>query len=121
MSLLWALQTPSRLSPTTQAILSNPATPQFVSVVSLWELTIKDSLGKLTLPEQFLGRIESSLAQKLPITLAHLEALRILPHFHRDPFDRMLVAQAQTDGLTLITVDPHIRRYAVSTLYAFAA
>jgi PIN domain nuclease of toxin-antitoxin system len=89
----------------------------FVSAVSVWELTIKQALGKIgpvDLPEQ----VAASELRELPITSRHAVTAGRLPLLHRDPFDRMLVAQAQCEGLTLVTRDGEIQRYDVSLLKA---
>lgn len=90
----------------------------FVSVASAWEAAIKISLGRLELPSRFeTGVVDSGFA-KLPITFAHAEAVATLPQHHRDPFDRLLVAQAASENLTLVTHDQKIGAYDVSILWA---
>jgi PIN domain nuclease of toxin-antitoxin system len=88
----------------------------YVSPASLWEVTIKQSIGKLSEPIDVAEEIRDSGFRELPITFHHAIAAGRLPLIHRDPFDRMLVAQAQCEGLTLASRDPHIQRYDVALL-----
>lgn len=108
-SWIWSLSAPDKLSPASRAMLADVANTVFVSVVSLWESAIKVSLGKLRLhqPLRELVRLsEDEFGYRLlPIEVDHLEALQRLDWAHRDPFDRLLVAQAQADGLSLMTAD----------------
>jgi PIN domain nuclease of toxin-antitoxin system len=89
----------------------------FVSAASVWELTIKQALGKIG-PADLPERVAGSEFRRLPITAAHTLVAGRLPFLHRDPFDRMLVAQAQCEGLTLVTRDSEIQKYEVSMLSA---
>jgi PIN domain nuclease of toxin-antitoxin system len=88
----------------------------YVSPASLWEVTIKQSIGKLSEPIDVAEEIRDSGFRELPITFHHAIAAGRLPLIHRDPFDRMLVAQARCEGLTLASRDPHIQRYDVALL-----
>ena len=88
----------------------------YVSAASLWEVTVKQSIGKLSEPIDVAEEIRDSGFRELPITFHHAIAAGRLPLIHRDPFDRMLVAQAQCEGLTLASRDPHIQRYDVALL-----
>lgn len=92
------------------------------SAVSAWEVAIKSAIGKLVLPSgaDVAAELERDGFQTLAVELAHAEALRGLPPLHRDPFDRMLVAQALVEGLTLVTADPALARYGVPTVDATA-
>ena len=87
-----------------------------VSAVTIWEVGIKQSIGKLEAPHPLVERIAQSSFRQLPITFDHAVAAGRLPRLHRDPFDRMLVAQAGAEGLTLVTRDPQIHRYDVDLL-----
>lgn len=89
-----------------------------VSSASVWEITIKESLGKLSLPASIEEAIGGSSFESLPITHAHAILAGSLPPYHRDLFDRMLVAQAIVDGLTIVTRDATIPRYAAATIVA---
>jgi PIN domain nuclease of toxin-antitoxin system len=88
----------------------------YVSPASLWEVTIKQSIGKLSEPIDVAEEIRDSGFRELPITFHHAIAAGRLPLVHPDPFDRMLVAQAQCEGLILASRDPHIQRYDVALL-----
>lgn len=89
-----------------------------VSSVSVWEIAIKEALGKLTLPGSIEDAIGGSSFESIPITHAHAILAGSLPPHHRDLFDRMLVAQAIVDGLTIVSRDATIPRYAAATLPA---
>lgn len=89
-----------------------------MSVASLWEIEIKRKLGKLTAPEQTLDLLRRSRFDVLPIAPEHAVAAGRLPLHHNDPFDRMLVAQAQTEDLVLVTADERLRAYDVPILDA---
>jgi PIN domain nuclease of toxin-antitoxin system len=89
-----------------------------VSPVTPWELEIKRALGKLVLPEDYLGAIAASGFESLAITMVHAVEAGRLPGPHRDPFDRMLVAQARAERLTIVSADPQIARYEVEVLDA---
>lgn len=90
----------------------------FVSIVSLWELRIKETIRKIVLTENFYEELIPGGFDILPVTLAHIETLGHLPLLHRDPFDRMLVAQAKAEQLTLVTRDEEMMRYDVPILKA---
>jgi PIN domain nuclease of toxin-antitoxin system len=89
----------------------------FVSAASAWEVAIKKALGKLRLELSFEGGVESSGFEKLAVDFVHAERAGSLPSHHRDPFDRMLVAQAQEEGLTLVTHDRRLELYDVPFLW----
>jgi len=90
----------------------------YVSMVSAWELAIKTALGKMTLDGDIEEGIAASSFQTLPIAFEHLRRLQQLPHHHGDPFDRMLIAQAQVERLTLVTADPQLQSYDVPIMRA---
>ncbi len=90
----------------------------FVSAASAWEAAIKASLGRLDLPDTIEAGVLASGFEKLLITFSHAERAAGLPPHHRDPFDRMLVAQAQAEGLTLVTHDRLLEPYSVEILWA---
>ncbi len=112
--LLWAAGQPERLSQAARKQLNNPRNQLLFSAVSLWEVAIKNSLGR----EDF--RVEPRLLRRglidngyleLPITSQHAVNIDALPSIHRDPFDRMLLSQALTEGVTLLTTDAQLARY----------
>jgi len=88
----------------------------FLSPVTLWEIAIKQTAGKLAGPADLAERVRDMGFRELPVTHAHAIAARRLPVHHRDPFDRMLVAQSKVEGLTLVTRDSDIQRYDVELL-----
>ena len=108
-ALLWFLADDSRLSRHADAAIKAPDTGVLVSVVSRWGITIKAGPGKRTVDEPFeetiAGRLADERINVLPVEIRHLAALRPLPHHHRDPFDRMLVAQALAEGVPVVTRD----------------
>jgi PIN domain nuclease of toxin-antitoxin system len=109
--LLWALMSPERLGTMGQKLIGNPENTLFLSAVSLWEIRIKESIGKLSLPRKFSEDVRKLGCEELAMTVAHTEALKDLPLLHRDPFDRMLVAQAKCEGLKLLTADRLLEGY----------
>lgn len=116
--LIWALRDPDRLSgPAAEAIRAETS-DVFVSMVSPWEIAIKKSLGNLRLPGDLQSQLDAKRFELLPVSLRHTNAVESLPHHHGDPFDRLLVAQALVDGLTIVTADRQIRRYQVGLLPA---
>lgn len=90
----------------------------FVSAASAWEAAIKVSLGRLELPDTMEAGVLASGFEKLLITFSHAERAAALPPHHKDPFDRMLVAQAQAEGLTLVTHDRLLEQYEVEILWS---
>ena len=113
-SLLWTLDD-SRLELSAKEIevINEPTNIVYVSIASLWEIAIKAGLGKLKIPDSFFRDIPTLGFELLSIGLDHLEAYRSLALLHRDPFDRILIAQAQVEKLTLITHDDEILQYNV--------
>jgi PIN domain nuclease of toxin-antitoxin system len=89
-----------------------------VSAVTIWEIAIKQGLGKITAPPDLPERVRDNGFRELPVGFAHATAAGRLPPIHKDPFDRMLVAQARCEGLTLVTRNPHCREYDVAVLPA---
>lgn len=119
---LWLNGAVDRLSPQAQELLSSPRNQIYLSAVSAWEIGIKFAAGKLALPmppEEYvqLRMVDNGVS---PLPIHHLHALRAasLPLHHRDPFDRLLVAQAQVEKLKLMTVDRQLARYDVEILWA---
>jgi PIN domain nuclease of toxin-antitoxin system len=115
---LWALGAPERLSPRARTLVT--ASDNVVSVASYWEVVVKAQKGLLSitdLPSWWQRAVELLGLRTLPIRATHVTALSALPALHRDPFDRILIAQAIADGLTLITNDEHIGKYTVRTIW----
>jgi len=113
---LWTLAEPGRLSEATLAILTNRDNALYLSAASAWEIAIKYQLGKLPLPcppgEFVPQRLARDGVNPLPVELGHALYVARLPPLHRDPFDRLLVAQAQLEGMCLYTADDQILAYA---------
>ena len=107
-----------RLTTETLARLEDPKNDVFVSAVSPWEIEIKRQARRLEAPNEVLDEIEEAGFVLVPISARHAVAAGRLPLHHRDPFDRMLVAQAQLEGLTLVTRDTAFTRYQVAILPA---
>ena len=119
-ALLLALDDDPNLSPVARNAIVDPANDVFVSAVSIWEIAIKRTLGKLKAPDGLAALVEELGFQELVVTSFHAEQAGGLPMHHRDPFDRMLVAQAQAEGLSIVTSDRRIPLYGVRTLKARA-
>ncbi|MBY0503375.1 MAG: type II toxin-antitoxin system VapC family toxin [Bryobacteraceae bacterium] len=112
--LIWAAFTPARLSTATQSLLMDVGNELFFSPVNLWEVAIKRALGRRDF--QFDSRIlRRSLLQndyqELPVTSDHAVAINQLPGIHKDPFDRLLIAQSTVEGILLLTADPTVAQY----------
>jgi PIN domain nuclease of toxin-antitoxin system len=117
-ALLWWLADDPGLSQEARTAIGAAENAVYVSAVTAWEIAIKRALGKLEAPEDLDVAVSASGFQELPITIAHALAAGQLPNHHKDPFDRMLVAQAQLENLILITRDERIVRYALPTIRA---
>ncbi len=113
--LLWAAGLPERLTPDARAAIEDPETDLFYSAASLWEIAIKSGLGRagFSVDARVLRhRLQIAGYTEVSVVGAHVSAVDLLPPIHRDPFDRLLVAQAQIEGLTLWTADAVLGRYA---------
>ena len=117
-ALLWWLAEPQRLDGRTYEAIANTFNEVFISSISGWEIALKRALGKLQAPDNLEASIKKQGFTPLPLTFRHAEQAGALPPHHGDPFDRMLVAQAQIEGLIVITRDRHISRYDVRTMSA---
>jgi PIN domain nuclease of toxin-antitoxin system len=119
--LIWWLLDDVSLSPTARAALATPESQVFVSAVSIGEIAIKLSINKLPLPKELdqdlLDVVTATGFTPLPVTLEHAYAIRHLPWHHRDPFDRLLIAQGRVERLTIVTDDRMIGRYSVDVLW----
>ncbi len=118
--LIWALEENERLGRSLTDTITDCRNDVFVSVVSAWEIAIKRSTGKIQSPDNLAGAVEGLGFAQLPVTFYHAEQAGSLPLIHRDPFDRMLIARAQAEGLVLVTNDAKIGRYGVRTMAAQA-
>jgi len=117
-ALLWSLLEKRRLSPGAIEAIGDEANDVCVSVVSVWEIEIKRAKGRLHVPLEIEPTLTAQSFSPLPIALRHAQAVESLPRYHRDPFDRMLVVQAQLEGMTLVTSDRTMRRYPIATMPA---
>ncbi len=115
--LLWWLSDDPALPAAAKAAIADPGSGVFVSAASVWEIAIKHALGRLDFPiAQMAAIVDEAGFTPLGIEFEHAVRAGGLPPHHQDPFDRMLVAQAQHEGLTIVSVDAMIRRYAVAIL-----
>ena len=117
---IWWIVDDPRLGRPARDAIADPANRLYLSAASTWEIMIKARLGKLALPEcpeAFIDRqLGANAMEPLPITVQHTMGLKSLEDVHKDPFDRMLIAQANDEDMVLITDDPLIKKYAVRTL-----
>jgi PIN domain nuclease of toxin-antitoxin system len=120
-TLLWFLADDPQLSATAKAAIEDPANRKFVSIASCWEIAIKAGLGKLRLGESAEALLSREMARNnfdiLPISLAHATAVETLPLHHKDPFDRLLVVQAQIEQVPLVSVDAVFDQYGVTRVW----
>ena len=118
---IWLSLTPERLSERVTDLLMDETNLWFLSLVSVWEMQIKRQLGKLSLnlplPELIASQQQTNGLQLLPIELNHIFTLENLPQFHRDPFDRLLIAQAITEQIPLLSIDTVFDHYPVQRLW----
>ena len=111
---IWFLNGDEKISQTAKRVILNPSNRKFISIVSVWEISIKISIGKLEFNDKATGFIqlaESNDITIIPIQVDHLTTLETLPMIHRDPFDRLLIATALCEKMTIITADENITKY----------
>lgn len=120
-ALLWFLEGNSALSPGARSAIEDPLNSKHVSHATAWELAIKCSLGKLELSvsyeELFPVAIEANGFEMLQLDFEHYRELMRLPFHHRDPFDRLMIAQAKAEEMTLVSCDPSFAAYEVATIW----
>ena len=116
--LLWWFIRPKKLSPRVRKMIGDGRQSVWFSACSVWEMEIKSALGQLEVPDDLLEVAGESRFTELPVTSVHALELRNLPMLHNDPFDRLLVAQARAEGLTIVTVDEKVAAYPISTVLA---
>ena len=109
--ILWWLNNSPELPAEALRLIADPENTIFVSTASIWEISIKQSLGKLDLPDTFDKELDGSGFEILTVRARHARATSELPPLHRDPFDRMLLAQATVERLILLTADSQVGRY----------
>ena len=117
-ALLWWLGDDGKLGATARAAIADPDNEVFVSAASAWEISVKRASGKLDASFDIAGALERNYFIELPVQVAHAVTAGELPQHHHDPFDRMLVAQAQLEELTLVADDAEIAKYQVELLPA---
>lgn len=115
---IWAMDNSPRLTKIIKDLISNPKNEVYLSVVSIWEIMIKRSSGNLKTPAKIIEGIKAAGFDILPIEAEHALALEQLPDYHKDPFDRMLIAQARSENMVLITSDSKIWKYGQKILKA---
>lgn len=115
---LWYLSNDNKLKDSVKKIIVDPRNNIYVSVASAWEISIKHNIGKLTLKTTLKKCFEISNFPVLNISIEHILDLENLPLLHRDPFDRIIIAQSRVENLTLISSDPKIWRYKINSLKA---
>jgi len=120
-TLIWAVDDPERLGPRARAAIEDPGNDLLLGAGTVWEISIKAGLGKLTLSLPFRewmnGAMTRLRASLLPITLEHCAAQAALPRHHGDPFDRLLAAQAQFESMPVVSGDPVLDRYAITRVW----
>jgi PIN domain nuclease of toxin-antitoxin system len=118
---IWAMEANPRLTARALEIIADGDIEAFLSIASIWEIAIKRSIGKLRLPDTWLDdlseRLRSNRVGILAISPSHCDAVAELPIHHRDPFDRMLIAQAQHEGLGIVSADPALDAYGVERIW----
>lgn len=118
---LWSIEEYTKLSNKASEAFLNADNELYLSAASYWEICLKQSLGKLGLAENWKKTLDREIAinaiKWLAIEKQHCQELAELPWLHRDPFDRLLIAQAQCEGMALLTADKHIRKYGISTIW----
>lgn len=118
---LWWITNDPRLSPRAREIIADGANVVFLSAASGWEIAIKAKLGRLRLPDEperfILKQLELNAIEVLPVQMSHALHVYALPYHHRDPFDRLLIAQARLEKVPILTADPQISRYEVEVIW----
>jgi PIN domain nuclease of toxin-antitoxin system len=115
---LWWLDDPKLLSPAARKAIGDGKNTVYISAAVIWEITIKRTLGKLDAPDDLEAAMAVNRFLPLPISIPHALAVAKLPDHHRDPFDRLLIAQARHEGFKLVSRDPHIPLYGVPHIIA---
>lgn len=119
-SLIWFLNGDEKLSNNAKAVIEDDANSKIVSIASIWEIAIKISLDKFRFSKgfkHFLDMVEDNGFEILPITFEHALELSTLEFVHRDPFDRLLIAQSKSENLVVVTKDDNIKRYNIKTIW----
>lgn len=117
-TVLWWLSDDPTLSDAARSAIGDPENTVFLSAVVVWEIRIKQGIGKLDLPDDFGEVLADQCFPEAPVTVDHAHTIAGLPAVHRDPFDRLLVAQAVVEKMTIVTRDPAIANYGVDIIVA---
>jgi PIN domain nuclease of toxin-antitoxin system len=117
-ALIWVLTAPQRLSARATDAIQAETSDVYVSSISAWEIAMKRSHSRLEVPDDLESQLDEKRFKRLPVEMRHAHAIEHLPQHHGDPFDRMLIAQAQVEGLTIVSSDRQMRRYQVALLPA---
>lgn len=115
--LVWSLFSPDRLSLSVREILLSEESHKYLSIVSIWELAIKSSIGKFPHVIDWSGYLEEQPVQLLQIEIDHVEKLEVLPHVHKDPFDRLLISTCMCEDMTLLSSDKKLKQYGISIIH----
>jgi PIN domain nuclease of toxin-antitoxin system len=115
---LWWLDDPQLLSKAARKAIGDGKNTVYVSAAVVWEIAIKRALGKLDAPDDLEAAMTANCFLPLPITIPHALAVEALPNHHRDPFDRLLIAQAKYEGLKFVSRDRHVAQYGVPHIIA---
>lgn len=119
-TLIWWLEGGAKLSPTARSAIANPEGTVLVSAASAWEIAIKQQAGKFRVPDlvkDFQGRLQKEGFIELAISIEHAVRAGTLPGSHKDPFDRVLIAQSQVENAAMVTRDSLFRKYAVQCIW----
>ncbi len=120
-TLIWAVDNPAKLGPDATSLLQDPTNDLLLSAGTIWEISIKTGLGKLSLSLPFRQWMDQAIhdlgANVLPITVEYADAQSRLPSHHGDPFDRLLVAQAQVENIQLISIDAVFDQYEINRVW----
>lgn len=115
-TVLWWLGEPERLPRQFLEAICSTENMVYLSAVVIWEIRIKESIGKLRLPDRFFSTLEQEQFEELAVTVSHAHALKTLPSHHQDPFDRMLISQAIEEDLIILSMDKKFRDYDIQLL-----
>lgn len=120
-TLIWSVEQPAKLGPVAVSVLQDPGNDLLMGAGTIWEIAIKVGLKKLTLSLPFRSWIDKAIADLglsiLPITVEYADAQSVLPHHHKDPFDRLLVAQAQVEDVPIVSSDAILDSYGITRLW----